>query len=993
MGSSASAPAVESARVVLGTGARIITADNYEVYANATIRSQQNLIVGVNHVLSDNYNNIAFGNNISFTPGVSNSIVLGRSNALVTRSNEFSLGDFLLYSSGKLALGGSQAITLFEQHSSGRPVTQITGSIYLTRGFGTVWGLQLSDSTPVTGADLVIRPVSGVSTGSLIAGNLKCDALQSTSLTCTDARISGGLQLDTLTVAGIQVSGPLSCDAFNCKSIMASGLSQLTGGAEVGNLNVSGVTQTSSLTCGGAVVAKSTLSVTGASTLSTLSCTGIASSQIATAQLTCDNQAAFGSMTVTGIRGGIVADIRGGKTVLQETACERLSTQSIDAQGDVTISGRCVAAQCVASSATVSGFCSVGAGMRVVGHWPDGTGQGLACDRLLVSQVATCAAGLTLSSTSDLLKVQGPSELSSVKCNSLDVAQDTSVGGATTLRGAVTINGAVTCSSTLGVAANIQASSIACESVSTSLLTGTSTAALATVTATQVSAGKLSVTGTSNFNSLTCTDVSASGVTTSQSMSINKSATCGYIATTGTGAPGGVVADLVGGSTHIESLKCHDLSNSADATIQGQLHVLSSASVDFGLTCQSVTCEREVTCTGLSNYGFTNVVAGMKVAGPWPSDRVPSHRSSMQGLLCDQLVVDGPAELNGSVAFASTAAFKYGLSVETGVAALGDVIATGVSVSGDVVCSTLNCSSCSLESATLTHRLSAQSIGTESCDARTMTCGDLTVSTRPAVADATGEVVAEECLGSVTAAALNCNSISTLGAVADGQVANLLGGTTETEALTCTSLTTNGKIVSKFGADIRGGNGASVDRLLIKPSQFYADTFKLPDATHGTVRCMYDGSDEPSPGSIVVATGLFSTASQSTSSPVTSVSMDQAVPMVQLSSETQATGIVGVFDGWEGAASRTFQFGSVTHEIARTGQADLRMVVAVSGFGQIIVNGENGTTLSVGDLICSSSSPGQGMLQASDSVHSFTVAKCMQNQEIDGAMLVACKFV
>lgn len=113
------------------------------------------------------------------------------------------------------------------------------------------------------------------------------------------------------------------------------------------------------------------------------------------------------------------------------------------------------------------------------------------------------------------------------------------------------------------------------------------------------------------------------------------------------------------------------------------------------------------------------------------------------------------------------------------------------------------------------------------------------------------------------------------------------------------------------------------------------------------------------------------------------IDVDEAIPVVAISSTPMNPRVFGVTAGWESAINsknasdtqRTFRLGHLRFSLPKSdGHRVNKVIINSLGEGGIWVCGENGAFTN-GDYICSSSRPGTGMRQSSSAQHNYTVAK------------------
>lgn len=162
-------------------------------------------------------------------------------------------------------------------------------------------------------------------------------------------------------------------------------------------------------------------------------------------------------------------------------------------------------------------------------------------------------------------------------------------------------------------------------------------------------------------------------------------------------------------------------------------------------------------------------------------------------------------------------------------------------------------------------------------------------------------------------------------------------------------------------------------------------------------RCVIvsSSSTPPSPGSIVIATGIFEGLDGCATPTV-----DEALPVVELSSSARDPRVFGVVSWSETDAQshrRTFRVGSLGFSVPRSPkETQGRVIVNSGGEGGILVCDANGP-IQNGDLIASSPVRGVGMRQGDDTVRAYTIAKATCSCDFlavsCGASLIGCVYM
>jgi fibronectin-binding autotransporter adhesin len=192
--------------------------------------------------------------------------------------------------------------------------------------------------------------------------------------------------------------------------------------------------------------------------------------------------------------------------------------------------------------------------------------------------------------------------------------------------------------------------------------------------------------------------------------------------------------------------------------------------------------------------------------------------------------------------------------------------------------------------------------------------------------------------------------------------------------------------------DVAAGSSPSPNTLSIQSTAtniIVTDAFTTPDEPTKAY-CKTDGNTGIQVGSIVSATGTFSTYVGTVTPDTTG-----AVPIVGLTTFAEKNACVGVVSAIEGSGGfREYMNGSLVFRMPRA-IADSRAVVSTAGFGKILVIED--AVVTIGDLLCvSATTPGVADVQGDDTVYSWTVAKATETVTVPsgtGSVLVACKFL
>lgn len=191
--------------------------------------------------------------------------------------------------------------------------------------------------------------------------------------------------------------------------------------------------------------------------------------------------------------------------------------------------------------------------------------------------------------------------------------------------------------------------------------------------------------------------------------------------------------------------------------------------------------------------------------------------------------------------------------------------------------------------------------------------------------------------------------------------------------------------------DVAAGSSPSPNTLSIQSTAtniIVTDAFTTPDEPTKAY-CKTDGNTGIQVGSIVSATGTFSTYVGTVTPDTTG-----AVPVVGLTTFAEKNACVGVVSAIEGSGGfREYMNGSLVFRMPRA-TADSRAVVSTAGFGKVLVVPD--AIVTIGDLLCvSATTPGEADVQTDDIVYSWTVAKATETVTVSSTQseLVACKFL
>ena len=141
-------------------------------------------------------------------------------------------------------------------------------------------------------------------------------------------------------------------------------------------------------------------------------------------------------------------------------------------------------------------------------------------------------------------------------------------------------------------------------------------------------------------------------------------------------------------------------------------------------------------------------------------------------------------------------------------------------------------------------------------------------------------------------------------------------------------------------------------------------------------------------GMVVVSTGEYD-ATFAVQDPRDNISINESLPIVQLSSARNQNSVVGIISNVEDQAdsNHTYAVGAFVTVIPRKSSDDRRLIINSVGEGAIWITNINGN-LENGDYITASEIPGYGMKQDSDSLKNYTVAKvtCDCNFDLDSSV-------
>lgn len=113
-----------------------------------------------------------------------------------------------------------------------------------------------------------------------------------------------------------------------------------------------------------------------------------------------------------------------------------------------------------------------------------------------------------------------------------------------------------------------------------------------------------------------------------------------------------------------------------------------------------------------------------------------------------------------------------------------------------------------------------------------------------------------------------------------------------------------------------------------------------------------------------------------------STTVDNAIPVVDLSSADNDKKVFGVISGRESSSEdRTFQIGIYSSKFTKNTD-DERLFINSVGEGMVWIS-DKGGNLTNGDLITTSTAAGYGQLQSDDFIHNYTLGKITQDCDFD----------
>lgn len=172
---------------------------------------------------------------------------------------------------------------------------------------------------------------------------------------------------------------------------------------------------------------------------------------------------------------------------------------------------------------------------------------------------------------------------------------------------------------------------------------------------------------------------------------------------------------------------------------------------------------------------------------------------------------------------------------------------------------------------------------------------------------------------------------------------------------------------------------ASSDTTTIRFTQDFATSVMNFTGSHTTSHTIPDEDIRDCVGKIVVASGVYKSLDGESS-----VSMDEAIPILSLSETPYDPAVFGVVSSvQDDEENHVFCLGNITFHKKKKDKGSKLRVNSV-GEGSVLVCSANGVIRN-GDLIVSSVVPGYGMKQGDDIIRNCTVAKATQDCDFSDA--------
>ena len=1003
--SSVAAAVQQDSALIYGPSTRVLVADDVHVYASALLEARSNLLVGRSITANSSLANTVLGNGVTIQDGVSGNVSIGVTNVNLSESNIVQLAQCLHADSRLLRLGPNGARDTVQVTSSSTKIAQALQIAQPSSAAGTSWFITLTPSQSTVGVyDLRFAPSQGLGAKVLI------DALSTNSLDVASI-VAASAQFDSVRISGV-------IDTLKAVDMTAQHLVVTT--AEIANITIQGVSTSdmlcATLRCTGAAQFDKSVTMEGQGGITALGrrllCASVqASGAILTGTIDASSAALLGK--TASFTGQVQAD---SLSITNQVACKQVSAQSIVLSSSLQVAG----AGGAISSQTVSGVdlkasasivCQQGTALAVAIQNGVVSCTALSC----TSQISAASAGVSGQLTTKTCLVTDR-----LSCDSLSV---TGTGGAS-------IQGPGVCKSSLDVTGALQC-------LSDVRISGSLNCKSVNVEGQLVCNADVILQGQHLFSALgfsvKCASIESSGNSAvAQDLSVGKNLT-------------------VSSESHLNSLDvagtCH---LQQGLVLHGssplQCSIIQSSTGTFGsLTTSQIAAFQATTMSSCSVTG-NHVVGGSLSCASLGC----TGTSSLKQVECEHLVVSGSmlvTAANTNVkALATTTLSAQDVSTQTFTSSDTATFNGTLRVSGQTVCNSVvinaamvSYSTIELKTGALICRKDVEVDGTATC-ANLTTTGQcqmnglavtgadgvhVSSATNLNTLDATGHVVCYSDVdihGVTNRVSLNSSGLATCASgLYVAQSADTLqhgvelyvGGSVQVDGATrVNSLIADSGVQCNAGIDTQGLT--ETDRLYVRGTASFnsgADVVGQVTSTYGsdtsaqatlslescmTVLCLVSTQTNVPIGSVLAATGAFSSVMR-TGAASTIATSTHAIPVAELASSTNASAVIGVVVASEGTnQTRKFEYGPVSANMPYDSK---RYSVATHGFGQVLVNSENGDIV-LGDYLCPSTVAGQARRQTQDEdplsnlQRSDTVAKAMQSITFTGAsMLIACKFV
>jgi filamentous hemagglutinin len=886
--------------------------------------------------------------------------------------------------------------------------------------------VQAKDGVTVTGA--ILDAQAGSRTTVLEASGL-VQAKAGVTVTGAIMDAQAGAKVTTLEAtglvqakAGLTVTTALMDAQAGAKAttLEATGLVQAKAGVTVSGaiLDAQAGTKTTSLEATGIAQAKAGLTVTGAfldaqagAKATTVEATGLvqakggvtvtgdildaqAGAKATTLEATGLIQANAG-LTVTG---GIVDARAGSKTTVIE------ATGLVQAKAGLTVTGALLDAQAGSKTTTLeaNGLIQAKSGITVTSALMDAQ-AGAKTTTLEANGMVQANAGLTV--TAVILDAQAGAKTTTLEATSTSTLAVVNAGSTTASSLEVTNNARVKGVLTVDHAIAADGGMTVTDLTSTGTFTASGTFdAIGTVTAKRLVASDPPIDPlalpptylpgygltTTSLQSTTFADmgtIKASGAVTANAGLLVDNALLKACAGTETTTLTASASVSVSGSAGLTTtkLEASDVALLKEVTASGLLSANGGVKALLNTEVQTLDVKDSATMVDVKATGLMSLGAGLTVT---------SGLTALQGL-----EVGGDTSLKmltvtGAASFASSA----GQSVPT-LTVDGSATPTepALSVSGKATVSSLE-----VTDATATYAVDAPSVRATNMTATTINAtGVTTVDTlvvvdasydkdKPAPAIRTTTLSATKDISSYNIKTNVDPTDTTYGVYTQKLYATAvdvtslsagIGSISTTGTVSAGTVSVSSWNVVQYNSDLRFASGTKITEV--------RDTYQPLDGP-GRVYALRTGP-AVEVGMLMSATGEYSTATSSGSTAFASV--DVAVPVVTQSTLAASNRYVGVVAAIESSASeRVYPFGTLAFRVPTS---DVRLVLNVSGFGAVLVDGSGGD-ISIGDLLTLSSSAGVAARQADDIVRSSTIGKATSDLVIkpkDPAVLLGCKYI